>query len=428
MSTSESLFARAREVIPGGVNSPVRAFGAVGGTPAFIRSGRGCRITDVDGNELIDLTASWGPLILGHAPPSVVEAVSEAARNGTSFGAPTEAEVELAEKIVDRFPGVERVRLVSSGTEATMSAVRLARGFTGRDRIIKFVGCYHGHADSFLIQAGSGALTFGAPSSPGVPGPLAELTSLAPYNDLEAAAEVFGAYGDQVAAVILEPIAGNMGTVPPAKGYLAGLRHLCDRHGALLIFDEVITGFRVARGGAQELFGVTPDLTTMGKVLGGGLPVGAFGGRADVFASLAPEGSVYQAGTLSGNPLATAAGLATLAALERPGVYEELEAKGARLQAGLEAALEAAGIQGLVQRVGSMMTLFFNATPVTGLGSLDNVDTALFGRFFHGMLEAGVALPPSQYEAFFVSTAHTDDDIDAVAAAAKRVLAEIAAG
>ena len=426
MSTSQELFERAQKVIPGGVNSPVRAFGSVGGDPVFQAEGRGAKLVDVDGRETIDLMGSWGPLILGHAHPAVVEAVQSAAARGTSFGASTRAEVELAELIVERMPSVEKVRLVSSGTEAGMSAARLARGFTGRDRLVKFSGCYHGHADSFLIAAGSGALTFGVPSSPGVPAPLAELTHLARFNDLDNVRAIFAEHGSYIAAITLEPIAGNMGVVPPEPGFLEGLREVCDEHGALLIFDEVITGFRVARGGAQELYGITPDLTVMGKVVGGGLPVGAFGGRADVLDHIAPTGPVYQAGTLSGNPLATAAGLATLAQLGDASVYEELERKGARLHAGLEAAISDAGVTALVQRVGSMMTLFFNESKVTSLDSLENVDTDRYAKFFHGMLEAGVSLPPSQYEAFFVSTVHTDEDIDAVAAAAKSVLASLA--
>jgi len=426
MSTSQELFERAQKVIPGGVNSPVRAFGSVGGDPVFQAEGRGAKLVDVDGRETIDLMGSWGPLILGHAHPAVVEAVQSAAARGTSFGASTRAEVELAELIVERMPSVEKVRLVSSGTEAGMSAARLARGFTGRDRLVKFSGCYHGHADSFLIAAGSGALTFGVPSSPGVPAPLAELTHLARFNDLDNVRAIFAEHGSYIAAITLEPIAGNMGVVPPEPGFLEGLREVCDEHGALLIFDEVITGFRVARGGAQELYGITPDLTVMGKVVGGGLPVGAFGGRADVLDHIAPTGPVYQAGTLSGNPLATAAGLATLAQLGDASVYEELERKGARLHAGLEAAITDAGVTALVQRVGSMMTLFFNESKVTSLDSLENVDTDRYAKFFHGMLEAGVSLPPSQYEAFFVSTVHTDEDIDAVAAAAKSVLASLA--
>jgi glutamate-1-semialdehyde 2,1-aminomutase len=428
MATSREWFDRARRAIPGGVNSPVRAFGAVGGTPVFFREGRGSRLIDVEGREYIDLVGSWGPLILGHAPAEVVRAVGEAAARGTSFGAPTPAEVELAEKVIERFPTVERLRLVSSGTEAAMAAVRLARGFTGRDRLLKFAGCYHGHADSFLVQAGSGALTLGVPSSPGVPAALASLTSAARYNDLDGARRLFERHGSDLAAVIIEPVAGNMGTVPPRPGFLEGLRELCSAHGALLIFDEVITGFRVARGGAQERYGVMPDLTVMGKVLGGGLPLGAFGGRAEILERLAPAGPVYQAGTLSGNPLATAAGLATLAALDRPGTYETLEEKGRALEAGLAAAAGAARIEATLQRAGSMMTLFFIGRPVESLDSLEGVRTDLYARFFHAMLRRGVTLPPSQYEAFFVSLAHTEEDIARIVEAAKGALAEAAEG
>lgn len=425
MGRSEQLFERAGRVIPGGVNSPVRAFGAVGGNPVFFQEGRGARLVDADGKEYIDLMGSWGPLILGHAHPVVVEAVQRAAARGTSFGASTEAEVDLAELIVERMPTVEKVRLVSSGTEAGMSAARLARGFTGRDRLVKFVGCYHGHADSFLIQAGSGALTFGVPSSPGVPEPVAALTHLARYNDLDDVREVFAEHGSEIAAIMLEPVAGNMGVVPPKPGFLEGLRGVCDEHGALLVFDEVITGFRVASGGAQERYDIRPDLSVMGKVVGGGLPVGAFGGRAEILDHIAPTGPVYQAGTLSGNPLATAAGLATLRELGKPGVYDGLEAKGARLQAGLEEVISSTDVTARVQRVASMMTLFFNETAVENLDSLANVDSERYAKFFHGMLAQGVSLPPSQYEAFFVSTAHTDEDIDAVVAAAKDVFARL---
>ncbi|MBN1443787.1 MAG: glutamate-1-semialdehyde 2,1-aminomutase [Planctomycetes bacterium] len=425
MNESGELFQRARALIPGGVNSPVRAFGAVGGTPLFFREGRGSRLIDVEGREYIDLVGSWGPLILGHAHPDVVEAVTAAARCGTSFGAPTRAEVELAEEIVGRMPSVEMVRLVSSGTEAAMSAARLARGFTGRDRTIKFAGCYHGHFDAFLIQAGSGALTFGVPSSPGVPAAVASTTFLAAYNDLGGVEELFERHGSEIASVIVEPVAGNMGTVPPAAGFLEGLREVTARYGAILIFDEVMTGFRVARGGAQERYGVMPDLTVMGKVVGGGLPLGAFGGRAEILRQLAPEGPVYQAGTLSGNPLATAAGLATLRALGGDGVYQDLEAKGERLQAGLERAVSSSGVTGVVQRVGSMMTLFFAEGPIRSMESLRSLDPSVYARFFHAMLRRGVYLPPSQYEAFFVSLAHSSGDIDRIAQAAAEALAEI---
>lgn len=416
MSTPDSgtLFERARRVIPGGVNSPVRAFGSVGGEPVFFARGRGSRLYDVSGREYLDVMASWGPLILGHADSRVESAVRQALERGTTFGASTAAEVELAEMIVELVPSVEQVRLVSSGTEATMTALRLARGATGRDRVIKFEGCYHGHSDSFLIKAGSGALTLGVPSSPGVPAALAELTLNAQFNDLESVRACFEAHPGEIAAVIVEPIAGNMGVVPPRPEFLPGLRKLCDENGTVLIFDEVITGFRVAPGGAQERLDVRPDLTTLGKILGGGLPLGALGGRRDLMEQLAPVGPVYQAGTLSGNPLATAAGLAMLRVLKEGGreLYESLERSGSRLASGLEAALTATGVTGQVQRVGSMMTLFFNPVPVESMSSLEKLDTAFYGRFFHGLLERGVCFPPSQYEAFFVSTAHSSDDVD----------------
>jgi glutamate-1-semialdehyde 2,1-aminomutase len=425
MTLHEELFHRARRVIPGGVNSPVRAFGAVGGTPVFLREGRGARVVDVAGREYVDLMGSWGPLILGHAHPEVVEAVTRAARLGTSFGAPTPAEVELAELVVERMPSVEQVRLVNSGTEAGMSSIRLARGYTGRPLIVKFEGCYHGHGDSFLIRAGSGALTFGAPSSPGVPEAAAALTLVARFNDLESVRQLVAGRPGEVAAVIVEPVAGNMGTVPPRPGFLEGLRDLCQENGALLIFDEVITGFRVARGGAQERYGVLPDLTVMGKVIGGGLPVGAFGGRREILEKLAPSGPVYQAGTLSGNPLATAAGLATLKVLGRAGAYEELEEKGSRLEDALRGAAAGCRLPLTIQRVGSMMTLFFVNGPVEGLDSLKEVRTDVYGKFFHGMLRRGVCLPPSQYEAFFVSLAHTGEDIDRVGEAARETFREL---
>ncbi len=422
MASSAEMFERALGVIPGGVNSPVRACASVGGNPVFFSEGRGSRLVDVDGREYVDVMGSWGPLILGHAHPDVVDAVCRAARSGTSFGACTAAEVELAELICSRFGSVEKVRLVSSGTEAAMSALRLARGVTGRDEIIKFAGCYHGHADSFLISAGSGALTLGVPSSPGVPADLAKLTHLARFNDLENVRAVFEGAAGSIGALIVEPVAGNMGVVPPAEGFLAGLRELCDEHGALLIFDEVITGFRISSGGAQERYAVSPDLTVMGKVVGGGLPVGGFGGPAEIMNQIAPEGPIYQAGTLSGNPLATAAGLATLKALAGEQVYEGLEAAGAALAGGLQEAADSSGLSARVQRVGSMMTLFFNEKQVENLDSLDGVRTDLYTRFYQGMLEGGVTLPPSQYEAFFVSTAHSDEDIEKITSTAAAVL------
>ncbi len=424
--TSEQLFARAKRVIPGGVNSPVRAFGSVGGSPVFIARGHGARLVDVDGNELIDCVSSWGPLILGHSPPAVEAAARSALERGSSFGAPTATEVELAETICARVPGMDVVRLTSSGTEACMSAIRLARGVTGRDRVVKFAGCYHGHADSFLIQAGSGGLTFGTPSSPGVPRALAELTLLAPYNDLEAVRALFAEHSGEIAAVILEPIAGNMGVVPPQDGFLAGLRSLCDDAGSLLVLDEVITGFRVAPGGAQELFDVQADITTLGKIVGGGFPLAAFGGSRELFEHLAPEGPVYQAGTLSGNPVATAAGLAVLRELDDPSVYAELEAKAARLEALLRDAMAAVDCATCYQRVGSMATLFFAPGPIESLASLEGVRTDLYAKFFHALLRRGVAFPPSQYESFFVSLAHSEEDISAIGAAIAEALVECA--
>lgn len=426
MSKNEELFERAKRVIPGGVNSPVRAFGSVGGTPAFMAEGRGAKIYDADGSEYIDCMSSWGPLILGHRHPAVEAAVQAALAHGSTFGAPTAAEVELAERVCERVPSVDLVRLTNSGTEACMSAIRLARGFTGRDRLVKFTGCYHGHADSFLIQAGSGSLTFGVPSSPGVPSSLAELTLTAAFNDLDAVRQLFAQHHSEIAAVIVEPIAGNMGAVPPEPGFLQGLRQLCTDNGALLIFDEVITGFRVARGGVQDLYDLDPDITTLGKVLGGGLPLAAFGGRREVFASLAPEGPVYQAGTLSGNPLATAAGIATLDALGSADVYAELEAKGAYLEKRIREAMARVDLPLCYQRVGSLATLFFVEGPVRNLDSLATVQTELYGKFFHALLKRGVAFPPSQYELFFVSLAHEEADLDRVGDAVAEALVECA--
>jgi glutamate-1-semialdehyde 2,1-aminomutase len=414
---STELFARAQQVIPGGVNSPVRAFSAVGGTPRFMARGEGSHIRDVDGNEYIDMVMSWGPLIHGHAFGPVVYAIGRAALDGTSFGAPTEAEVQLAELIVDAVPSIESVRLVSSGTEATMSALRLARGFTGRDAIVKFAGNYHGHADALLAQAGSGALTLGVPSSPGVPAGAAASTLVAPYNDSEAITSLFSLRGDEIAAVIVEPIAGNMGVVAPEVGFLRTLRDLTRESRSLLIFDEVITGFRVARGGAQAALGVTPDLTTLGKIIGGGLPVGAYGGRRDVMERVAPVGPVYQAGTLSGNPLATAAGRATLEHLT-PETYEQLRALTARLAEGLRSASDRQDVPVQINHVTGMLTMFFTGEAVTSLAGAQTADTAAYARFFHAMLDRGVSLPPSQFEAWMLSTAHSDDDIDAVIRAA----------
>jgi glutamate-1-semialdehyde 2,1-aminomutase len=426
MTRSESLFSRAQELMPGGVNSPVRAFRAVGGTPFFVARAEGTRIWDLDGRAYIDFLASWGPLILGHAPAQVVEALTEAVRHGTSYGAPTAREVELAELMTRAVPSIEMVRLVNSGTEAAMSAIRLARGATGRDAIIKFDGCYHGHADSLLVKAGSGGATFSLPDSLGVPASLVSLTVTLPYNDLQSVERVMEARGREVAAIIVEPVAGNMGVVPPAPGFLQGLRSLCDRYGALLIFDEVITGFRVAFGGAQALYGVRPDLTCLGKIIGGGLPVGAYGGRRELMEQVAPLGGVYQAGTLSGNPLATAAGLATLKALESPQVYRRLEDLGRALQEGLEAAARKNGVPVVVNRVGSMLTAFFTVEPVTDYASARRSDTRRYAAFFHGMLRRGVFLAASQFEAAFVSLAHSEAEIEAASRAAMESLQDLA--
>jgi glutamate-1-semialdehyde 2,1-aminomutase len=412
MSRSSALLQAAARLIPGGVNSPVRAFRGVGGEPFFVARGQGARLWDVDGKSYIDFVGSWGPLILGHAAPAVVEAVADAASRGTSYGAPTEAEVQLAEAITAAYPSMEMTRVVSSGTEAAMSAIRVARGATGRDVIVKFDGGYHGHADSLLVKAGSGGATFSIPDSAGVPAALAELTVTVPYNDLEAVRSVFAHRGDRIAAVIVEPVAGNMGVVPPAPGFLQGLREVTASRGALLIFDEVITGFRVAYGGAQQLYGIRPDLTCLGKIIGGGLPVGAYGGRRDLMQKVAPLGPVYQAGTLSGNPLAMAAGLATVRALQTPAVYERLDRLGAQMERGLMLAAEKARVPVRVNRVGSMLTAFFTSERVTDYVSAKTSDTQRYARYFHAMLERGVYLAPSQFEAAFVSLAHSEADID----------------
>jgi glutamate-1-semialdehyde 2,1-aminomutase len=427
MTQSEELFARAQRLIPGGVNSPVRAFKAVGGTPLFIRKAEGARMWDADGKGYIDYVGSWGPLILGHAHPSVIEAITQAAVRGTSYGAPCAAEVELADRVVRLVPSIQKVRFVSSGTEATMSALRLARGFTGRNKILKFEGCYHGHADALLVAAGSGVATLGIPGSPGVPPGTVADTVTAPFNDLGAVEKVVEAHGPDLAAIIVEPVAGNMGCVAPRDGYLQGLRDLATRAGALLVFDEVMTGFRLATGGAQVLYGVKPDLTCLGKIIGGGLPVGAYGGRADIMDHVAPSGPVYQAGTLSGNPLAMAAGCVTLDLLQRAGTYMRLEMLAARLHAGLLGARDEADVKVTINRVGSMITLFFTPGPVHDYASAKTSDTALFARFFHELLARGIYFPPAQYEAAFVSLAHTESDIDATVRAAGEIFRELRA-
>lgn len=410
---SRALFLRARRRIPGGVNSPVRAFSAVGGSPVFIAEATGAQIRDVDGNSYIDYVGSWGPMILGHGHPAVRSALDQAAARGTSFGAPTESEVELAELVAEIVPSVEVLRLVTSGTEATMSAVRLARAFTGRDKMVKFRGAYHGHADGFLVAAGSGAATLGVPSSPGVTAATAQDTLLADFNDGDGVRALFDAHTDEIACVIVEPIAGNMGCVPPTEGFLEALRSVTESEGALLIFDEVMTGFRVALGGAQARYGVTPDLTTLGKIIGGGLPVGAYGGREDVMRQVAPEGPVYQAGTLSGNPLATASGLATLRILrDSPEVYDHLESLGAMLDSGFEELISRRGLPLHWQRVGAMGTLFFRSHPVTKWDDAADQDVEKFAAFFRGMLQRGHYLPPSAFETLFLSAAHTQDHME----------------
>jgi len=428
LDQSRKLQKRAEMMIPGGVNSPVRAFRAVGGDPPFVVRGQGCRIWDADENEYLDYISSWGPLILGHAAPVVIEALGAALRNGTSFGASTPAEADLAELVISAFPSIEKVRFVSSGTEATMSAIRLARAYTKRNYIVKFEGCYHGHADSLLVKAGSGVATLGIPGSAGVPEEFTQFTLALPYNDPDALEEAFRKFKHQIACVIVEPVVGNMGCVPPARGYLEALRAVTSKDGAVLIFDEVMTGFRVAFGGAQELYTLQPDLTTMGKIIGGGLPVGAYGGPSVIMDLVAPLGPMYQAGTLSGNPLAMAAGYAQLRYLkEHPGIYGQLDTLSGQLVAGVAAAAKAAAVPMTHNRVGSMFTWFFTPGPVTDWNSASKSDTEAFGRFFRNMLEGGIYLPPSQYEAAFLSAAHTEQDVQKTIAAAKHAFEMVAA-
>jgi len=425
-SKNDILFERAQRSIPAGVNSPVRAFRSVGGTPRFFVSGSGARVVDADGKAYVDYVGSWGPLVLGHAHPEVVRAVQQAAAHGLSFGAPTEAEIEMAEEIVKLVPSMEMVRLVSSGTEATMSAIRLARGFSGRDAIVKFEGCYHGHADSLLVKAGSGALTFGNPSSGGVPADFARHTLVLDYNDTQQLEDTFRRAGDSIAAVIVEPVAGNMNLIAPRPQFLQAMRELCTRHGAVLIFDEVMTGFRVALGGAQAHYGIQPDLTTLGKVIGGGMPVGAFGGRRDIMQKIAPLGPVYQAGTLSGNPVAMAAGLATLRLIQAPGFYDRLGAMTRRLTDGLAAAAREQGVTFSAQAVGGMFGLYFRTAAPETYGEVMECDKEAFNRFFHAMLVKGVYFAPSAFEAGFVSAAHTAADIDETVAVAAKIFEQLA--
>ena len=426
MTTNHDLFSQAQQHIPGGVNSPVRAFNGVGGDPIFFREGKGAWITDAEGNKYIDYIGSWGPMILGHAHPDVISAVQESVTHGLGFGAPTEIEIEMADTLCRLVPSMELVRMVSSGTEATMSAIRLARGYTKRDKIVKFEGCYHGHADSLLVKAGSGALTLGEPSSAGVPASLAEHTLTLSYNDLNSVRDCFAKLGDQIACIIVEPVAGNMNCIPPADGFLQGLREICDQSGAVLIFDEVMTGFRVALGGAQEVYDVKPDLTTLGKVVGGGLPVGAFGGKREVMECIAPLGSVYQAGTLSGNPVAMAAGLSTLKLIQQKGFHDKLTATTKSLVTGLKQRADKAGIGLATNQVGGMFGIFFtDEAEITGFDQVTNCDQERFKKFFHGMLEQGIYLAPSSYEAGFVSAAHGEAEIQATLDAAEKVFATL---
>ncbi len=426
MTTNHDLFSQAQQHIPGGVNSPVRAFNGVGGDPIFFREGKGAWITDAEGNRYIDYIGSWGPMILGHAHPDVISAVQESVTHGLGFGAPTEIEIEMADTLCRLVPSMELVRMVSSGTEATMSAIRLARGYTNRDKIVKFEGCYHGHADSLLVKAGSGALTLGEPSSAGVPASLAEHTLTLTYNDLDSVRDCFAELGDQIACIIVEPVAGNMNCIPPIDGFLQGLREICDQSGAVLIFDEVMTGFRVALGGAQEMYKVKPDLTTLGKVVGGGLPVGAFGGKREVMECIAPLGSVYQAGTLSGNPVAMAAGLSTLKLIQAPDFHKKLSASAKALITGLKERADKAGVPLAINQVGGMFGIFFtDEKEVTSFDQVVACDQERFKKFFHGMLEQGIYLAPSSYEAGFISAAHGDAEIQATLDAAEKVFATL---
>jgi glutamate-1-semialdehyde 2,1-aminomutase len=427
MTTTDQLFEEARKVIPGGVNSPVRAFGSVGGTPVFIQRAEGAYLYGEDGRQYVDYVGSWGPMILGHAHPEIIAAVREAAGRGLSYGAPTVIETALARRVSELVPSIEKVRFVSSGTEATMSAIRLARGFTGRDKIVKFEGCYHGHSDSLLVKAGSGALTIGVPTSPGVPASVAEHTITLTFNDLDNVRECFRQAGDQIACIIVEPIAGNMNMIPPVDGFLEGLREVCDEHGALLIFDEVMTGFRVALGGAQAVYGVRPDLTTHGKIIGGGMPVGAFGGRAEVMDHIAPDGPVYQAGTLSGNPVAMTAGLRTLELITEDGFYDRLAARTATLVEGLTTAADRAGVPFFARHIGGMFGFFFtDDAPVNYFAQVTAGDIDRFNKFFHGMLDAGHYMAPSAYEAGVVSIKHTEEDVASTVAAAGTVMDTLA--
>ncbi|MGQ9454929.1 MAG: glutamate-1-semialdehyde 2,1-aminomutase [Armatimonadota bacterium] len=420
---SSELYNRAQQVIPSGVNSPVRAFRSVGGTPVFVSRGEGAYIFDEDGNQFIDYVCSWGPLILGHAHPDVVEAVCTAAKSGTSFGTATAREVELAEMLVEAVPSIEMIRLVNSGTEAVMSAIRVARGYTGRTKVVKFEGCYHGHADALLAKAGSGIATFGLPDSAGVPSSVTADTIVLPYNNLDAVQQAVQAAANEIACIVVEPVAGNMGVVPPASGFLEGLRNLCDRYEIVLIFDEVITGFRISYGGAQQFYDVIPDMTCLGKILGGGLPIGAYGGKREIMRMVAPDGPVYQAGTLSGNPIAVAAGIATLNILHKPGLYDELESKASQLQDGLTKTASQHGLSVQCNRVGSMMTIFFTSEPVTDYLSAKRADTQRYARFFQEMLARGVYFAPSQFEAAFISSAHSEEQIETTIHQAAEVFA-----